>query len=102
MSTTFREFTFQNRNGVSVALTLEAPVGTPIIQTEVRGMQSVTFTPNVSDIRAAKLTIVASGHENYPDVETFELGGSPYPLYFETLNAHSNIGSIHGTVSAAF
>jgi hypothetical protein len=101
MPTTFREFVFENRNGISVKLTLEAPVGTPVIQTDVGPRASVTLNPNVSDVRAARVKVIAGGDE-HTDVETFELSGSPYPVYFETLKAHSSIGSIHGVVSAAF
>jgi hypothetical protein len=102
MPTAFSKFVFENRNGVSVKLTLEAPVGTPIIQTDVAAQSSVTLNPNVNDIRGARIRVVALGHEDYPDTETFELGGSPYLMYFEILNAHAAIGSIHGVVSAAF
>ena len=101
MPTNFRELIFENRNNISVKLTLEAPVGKPVIETEVGAKTTVTLNPNVSDIRDVRLTVVAGGHE-HTDVETLELKGSPFPMFFETLKARANIGSIHGSISAAF
>lgn len=101
MPATFRQFVFENRNGISVDLTLEAPVGTIINQTEVASRATVTLNPNVNDVREARVTVVAGGSE-HTDVETFKLSGSPHPMYFETLKAESAIGHIHGVVSALF
>lgn len=101
MPTNFRELIFENRNNISVKLTLEAPVGTPVIETEVGAQATVTLYPNVSDIRDVRITVVTRGHER-PDVETLELKGSPFQMFFETLTARTNIGSIHGSISAAF
>ena len=101
MSTAFREFVFENRNSISVKLTLEAPVGTSVIQTDVAGEASVTLNPNVNDVRTARVKVIAGGEE-HTDVETFELSGSPHALHFESLKARSRIGSIQGVVSAAF
>ncbi len=101
MPTNFRELNFENRNNITVKLTLEAPVGTPVIETEVAAQNTVTLYPNVTDIRDVRITVVAGGRE-HTDVETLELKGSPFQMFFETLTARTSIGSIHGSVSAAF
>src|SRR5262245_38787342 len=101
MSTNFRELVFQNQNSIGVTLTVEAPVGTRIIETEIRPNATVTLHPNVNDISAVRMTVVAGGHE-HTDTETFDLRGSPFPIFFETLKARTTIGSIHGLVSAVF
>jgi|SRR5215210_4941700 len=102
MSVAFRQFEFQNRNGVEATLTLEAPIGTQLVNTRVPPNGTFTVNPNVNDVQAAKIIVVAQGHEDYPDVETINLSGAPYVTYIETLLARSSIGSIHGTVSAQF
>ena len=101
MPTTFRELVFENRNSISVQLTLEAPVGTQIIETEVRANSTVTLNPNVNDVSTAKMTVVAGGHE-HTDVETFDLRGSPFQIRFETMRAQAAIGSIKGSISTVF
>ena len=78
MSANFRELICENQNNINVKLTLEAPVGTSIIETEVRARATVTLHPNVNDIRAVKIKVVAGGDE-HTDIETFELRGSPFP-----------------------
>jgi len=104
MPVAFREFTFENRNGIHVMVTLEAPTGTPLVTEKVAGGQTFTYPPNVSDVLSAKVTVAAKGHESSPDTETIDLtgSGSPYATYIETLHTRSNIGSIHGAVSAQF
>jgi hypothetical protein len=101
MPVNFREFKLKNGNGISVKLMLEAPAGTPVIETEVGAGDTYTVNPQVSDIRSVKITVVAGGRE-HTDVETLELGGAPFPMFFETVNAHTRIGSIRGSISAAF
>jgi hypothetical protein len=101
MSTNFRELVFENQNSISVTVAVEAPVGTRIIETEVRPQTTVTLQPNVSDISSVRMTVVAGGPE-HTDKQTWDLRGSPFPIFFETLKARATIGSIHGLVSAAF
>lgn len=101
MSINFRELIFENQNNISVKLTLQAPVGTSIIETEVGAKATVTLHPNVNDIRAVEIKVVAGGHE-HTDIETFELRGSPFPMFFETLQVRTSIGSIHGQASVRF
>lgn len=100
MPTNFREFTFENRNSISIKLKLEAPVGTPILETEVAAGRPFTFHPNVNDIRDVRITVVAG--DEHTDVETLELRGSPFKLFFETLKGSTSIGSIHGVATVAF
>ena len=101
MSTIFRELIFENGNSIAVQLTLEAPIGSVVINTDVRQNSTVTLNPNVTDVSAAKITVVAGGHE-HTDTQTFELRGSPLPMHIETLKAHTRIGSINGVVIAAY
>ena len=101
MSTIFRELIFENGNSIGVQLTLEAPIGSVVINTEVRQDSTVTLNPNVTDARSAKITVVAGGHE-HTDEQTFELRGSPSPMHIETLKAQTRIGSIKGAVTAAY
>ena len=101
-ATTFRKFVFENRNSINVSLTLEAPVGTQVLNTNVGPNTSINLEPNVNDVQTAKVIVVAQGHEGFEDVETFELRGQPFPMYIETLTAQASIGSIHGVVSATF
>ena len=101
MPTNFREFKLRNDNGISVKLTVEAPAGTTVIETEVGAGKTYTFNPNLPDIRAVKITVVAGGPQ-HTDVETLELRGSPFAMFFETLDANTRIGAIHGIVSATF
>lgn len=102
MAVVFREFKFENLNGVEVKLTLEAPIGTQVVSTTVAASGSYTTNPNLNDIATAKITAVAAGHEKYPDVETITLNGSPYKTAITTLRAKSSIGSIHGDISVQF
>lgn len=92
---------FENRNGISVMLTLEAPLGKPVMETEVRPQTTVTLNPNVNDVSAVRMTVIAGGSE-HTDVQTLDLRGSPFPMFFETMKARTVIGSIHGTFTAAF
>ena len=102
MPVIFRQFEFRNQNGVEVTLTLEAPVGTQQVNTRVAPNGTFTANPSVNDVQTARVTVVAQAHEEYIDVETINLGGTPYSTYIETLLTRSSIGSIHGTVSAQF
>ncbi len=102
MPVIFRQFEFQNRNGIEVMLTLEGPIGTQLVNTRVAPNGTFTASPNVNDVQTAKITVTADGHGHYPDVETINLSGTPYATYIETLLARSSIGSIHGTVSVQF
>ena len=100
MATRFREFELMNQNGIAIQLTLEAPIGTTIKTTEIAPGGTFAFQPQLDDISSVKITVVA-GHP-HPDVQTFERSGSPFKMFFETLKARTNIGSIHGVVSGAF
>jgi hypothetical protein len=101
MATNFREFVLENQNSINVKVKLEAPVGRPVIETEVRANASVKLDPSVSDIRTARITVIAGGDE-HTDIETLDMSGLPSHLFFETLRARTIIGSINGVVSAAF
>ena len=101
MPVNFREFIFENQNSNSVKLTLQAPVGTPIIDTEVGPNATRTFNPNVNDIRNIEIKVVAGGDE-HTDIKTLDLRGLSFPMFFETLQARTRIGSILSQGSARF
>lgn len=101
MATCFREFEMMNQNGIAIQLTLEAPIGTTIKTTEIAPGGTFTFQPQLNDISSVRITVVAGG-DHHTDIQTFERSGSPFQMFFETLKARTNIGSIHGVVSAAF
>ena len=102
MAIVFRDFKFQNLNGIEVTMTLEAPIGSQVVSTTVAANGSYSSNPNLNDVTTAKITIVAKGHEQYPDVETITLTGSPYKTCLVTLQARSSIGSIKGDVAVQF
>lgn len=101
MATNFSELVFENQNSIAVKLTVEAPIGTPVINTDVRENATIKLYPNATDVRSVRITVIAGGPE-HTDVESFDLNGSPFHLFFETMKVRAVIGSLHGVVSAAF
>jgi hypothetical protein len=53
-------------------------------------------------VQSAKVTVVALGHEEYPDTEIIQLQGSPRPTLIETLHLISAIGSVTGVVPLVY
>jgi hypothetical protein len=100
MPVTFSQFRFDNGNNVSVALVLEGPVGTQLVNTNVGPMATYNSMPNVNNVPSAKITVTAAGHN--PDDETIRLSGAPYGAFIETLTTRSSIGTISGNFTARF
>lgn len=104
MGVVFREFSFRNDNGIDVAVTLEAPLGTQVVAMRVGPGKTEVRQLEVENASTARITAAAQGHEPFPDVQTLDLSksGSPFATLIETVRVHSRIGAIHGEVVARF
>jgi hypothetical protein len=104
MAIVFDQFKFYNENGIPAHISLEAPIGTTILDLDVNP-QSYAAVPafSVQNIASLRLTVQADPADHSPDIETIDLGNaSPYPVYLTAFAARSAIGSIEGEVSLAF
>ena len=97
MAVRFEEIVFQNENGISVSLTLEAPVGRTVVKDHpVSEGQTYKVAPGVDNCSSALCIARASGHEE--DRQEFTTLGRPENAFLLRLSLRHLIGSIHGTV----
>jgi hypothetical protein len=63
MPVRFDEITFHNESGIQVALTIEAPIGSRIVESHPVAAQSeYRVSPGVDDCKSALLEVVAAHH----------------------------------------
>lgn len=103
MAISFREIRFYNDNSLPITVTLEVPVGTTIYKHSVAGKSNVGYAPNLTDVKAVKMTATPADHDHpYTDSETITLSGTPHASYIETVECRSVIGSLTGSFTASF
>ena len=99
MAIMFRDFRFENTNGIPVSVTLEAPPGSIVLQRDVVAGGNLQSAPSLSDIGAVKVSISAPDHA---DSETLEVGGTTVGLFIETLSLRGQLFAMSGEASVKF
>jgi hypothetical protein len=99
MAITFQAFAFTNQSGLTVTVTLEAPVGTTVGNYTVNANSTRTFNPGVDDVQTALVKVNDGTHDTTQEVG---VAGKPYRSFIETLKSVYNVGSIRGEVSGRY
>jgi hypothetical protein len=101
MSIHFKEVTIKNTNSITLTLTLEAPIGTPLGKSwEIPADGTRTIDPGVSDCPSVLLAIKDSAHTETK--QTFGLSSPQHgrPTFLESVVVVYNIGNFNGSVQA--
>jgi hypothetical protein len=99
MAVNFGTFRFNNTTGIPVAVVLEAPIGTQVLDFVVPPNSDVTRNPNVTDAPSARVSAADGSHTTTQNVSA---SGTPYPPYIETLDVDYSVGNIHGRMKTMF
>ena len=90
----FDSFTIENTTGIKMHVTLEAPIGTPVITAqEVMPGQTAPFVPTARDVSSAKI-IADFGEDHGKYTETITLTAQTVPVYIKQLSAAARIGDV--------
>jgi len=90
----FDSFTIENTTGIKMRVTLEAPIGTPVITAqEVMPGQTAPFVPTARDVSSAKI-IADFGEDHGKYTETITLTAQTVPVYIQQLSAAARIGDV--------
>ena len=97
------QFELENgATGFGVKVTLEAPVGTVVVDAQpVDAGRSRTFPIDVRDARTVLIRVAADAH-GHESRQQIECSGRPWQTGLLTLRARFFPGSIHGTFTAGF
>jgi hypothetical protein len=100
------QFNFHNDNGIDSIITLEAPIGAPVISHQtVSANGDFSRTLDILNIQSVKIYVWADPDDHpVPDTETIDVSqrGTPYQLYVTTFSAHSAIGEVSGKIELEF
>ena len=99
MPVDFQTFSFANRTGLNIQVTLEAPAGTFVRRDAIPAGTTRTFSiMGVSNVPSVRV-IADDGTGAHHDEQQFELRGMPTPAFIETVAALYRVpGSIDGKV----
>jgi len=95
------EIVFNNRNGIPVTLTVEAPIGTPtgIVQT-VPAMSTAHLPLGMNNLQSVLLTVEDSAHGMSRQSFAMAPPTVGRPCYLESVTVDYVIGSFTGTLNA--
>lgn len=90
----FGSFIIENTTGISMNVTLEAPIGTIAVgPTEVKPNTTAPFVPGVKNVSSAKI-IADFGSDHGAYTETVTVTGQGVPVYVEQMAAAARIGDV--------
>lgn len=101
MSVTFDEFVFDNQTGLSVTVTLEAPLGSQVTTYQVGASQKKTFNPGVANVSSLKVRAADASGDHTGD-QTIKVDGTPRQSYIAQLESVFNVGSIQGSFKSSY
>lgn len=101
MSVTYSQVEFRNVTGLSIDVSVEAPIGAPAANRTVGPSSTATIRIGVADCRSTKIT--ASDPTHGPFSQTFAVASpsSGVPAYLVSVNTRYNIGDLQGLFVAA-